>query len=208
MSQASSARIEKRLGKKTTAPRPTQSFSQMMSQAQLNALKPFIQGLVAEQFQQATQGIYQFVMNERSSMMTRQLAFERLLKDNCPWFTEDALAMTVALVEDEALGLVQVTDEAKEGDKIRLDFQAMESTMKEYGKLNKLAIHSLNTKGPNGNVQTHETMEQTIVGMKLDEAREFLIPETVEEGKEPEHTRIRVVLKRISRKPAEETKGE
>ncbi len=185
-----------------------------MSQAQLNALKPYVQALVAEQFQQATQGIYQFVMNERSQMQTRQLAFERLLKANTTWFTEEVLALAVADVEDEALGLKTTDDAAKEGDKVRVELQVMAHNKTEWTPGNKLAIHELNVKGPNGSVQTHEALENAVIGMKVGETKEFLVPEPVEEGKEPEHTRVKVEVKRISRAleapaPAgEEAKGE
>jgi FKBP-type peptidyl-prolyl cis-trans isomerase (trigger factor) len=203
MTQASSARNEKRLGKKKPQ-HQTHSFAQMMSAAQLKALEPYIQQLVAEQFRQATQGIYQFVMNERQMMTTRQLAFETLLSENTDWFTNEKLGLAIVKVEDDALGLKSVDDGAASGDKIRLEFQAMGHAQTEYSAVNKLTINDLQAKGPNGTVQTHEALETALLGMKVGETKEFLVPEPVEEGKEPEHTKVKVTVKRISRAPVPE----
>lgn len=200
MTQGSAARNDKRLGKKKTQ-HQTHSFAQMMSQAQLKALEPYIQQLVANQFRQATQGIYQFIMNERQMMTTRQLAFETLLKENTEWFTEEKLGLAIVNVEDDALGLKSVDEPAAPGDKVRIEFQAMPHTQTEFTPPNKLAINDLQGKGPSGGVQTHEALEAAIVGMKVGETKEFLVPEAVEEGKEPEHTKVRVTVKRISRAP-------
>lgn len=185
--------------KDSAAVRPTQSFAQLMSDAQLNALKPYVQNLVAEQFQAATRGIYQFIMNERSMMMTRQLAFERLLKAHTDWFSEDLLGTTIADVEDEALGLVSVSTPVESGDKVRIEFQAQPTDQTEYGEVHKVIIKNVLTKGPNDTFQTHEALETGLVGLNLNDTREFMVPEPVDEGKDPEYTRIKVTVKRISR---------
>jgi hypothetical protein len=200
MTQASPTRLEKRRGKK----RPNQnlSFDQLVGDATVARLKPYIQQLVGQASQMMVQQVFQAMMSERSMMQTRQLAFESLLKKHCPWFSDDVLAMEVAEVEDKAEGAEVVEDGAQVGDKVRLEFQAKYLDQGEWSQVNKLAIHSLNTKGPQGQVQTgSEALEAGLVGMKAGETREFLLPEIPEEGKEPENTRIRVTVKRVSRRP-------
>lgn len=204
MTQASSARIEKVLANKKK-PAPNRSFDQMVGDATMARLKPYISEQVAQASQQIVQNIYQAMMSERAMMQTRQLAFERVLKANAPWFTEDLLAMTVAEVEDESSGQVAVEDEIRLGDKVRLEFVARYNDVGDWTQVNKLAVHSLGSKGPGGNVQTNsEEFETGIVGMKAGETREFLMPEAEQEGKPSENTRIKVTVKRVSRTPAPE----
>ncbi len=201
MTQASPARVAKLNAKKK--PLQNRSFDQLVSDTTLNRLKPYIQQLVAESSQQVVQSIYQAMMSERAMMQTRQLAFESLLKKNVPWFNDDVLAMEVARVEDESAGVVEVQDGARPGDKVRLEFEAKQEGQTEFTAPQKLAIHSLLTANPQGQVQTgSEPFEQGILDLKAGETREFLLPEAVEEGKEPEHTRIRVTIKRVSRATA------
>lgn len=198
MTQSSQASLDKRLTKKK--PHQSHSFDQLVGDATVARLRPYIQQQVNEACNQVVQGVYQAMIGERAMIQTRQLAFERLLTKNCSWFNEDVLAMAVADVEDESSGAVAVEDEAKAGDKVRVEFQAKSKDQGEWSPSNKLAIHSLLTKGPGGTVQTgSEDFEKGVETMKAGETREFLLPEPAEEGKEPENTRIRVTVKRVSR---------
>lgn len=200
MTQASAARIEKLNNKKK--PHQNKSFDQLVGDATIARLKPYIQGLVGQAAQQIVQNIYQAMMSERAMMQTRQLAFESLLKKNVPWFSDDVLAMEVAKVEDQSAGVSEVEDAAQLGDKIRLEFQSRYQDQGEWTAPNKLAIHSLGTKSPQGQVQTgSEDFETVLIGMKKGETREFLLPEAAEEGKEPENTRIKATVIMVSRAP-------
>lgn len=198
MTQASAARVEKLVNKKKA--HANRSFDQLVSDTTLARLKPYVQSQVMQASQQIIQSVYQAMMSERAMMQTRQLAFERLLTQNCPWFNEQVLAMAVAEVEDESAGYSSVDDEAKPGDKVRLEFQAKHLDQGEWSSSNKLAVNSLLAKNADGNVQTaSEAFEQNLVGMKVGETKEFLLPETVKEGEEPENTRLKVTIMRISR---------
>jgi hypothetical protein len=156
---------------------------------------------------QMSEKLSNFVVRERVMMQTRQLAFERILQKNCPWFNEEVLALEVAAVEDDAQGLVSVEDEVKEGDKVRLDFQMKSSDATEWTPVSKLAVVQVNVKGPNGAFQTHEVLEKSLLGLKIAEEKELLIPEAAEENKEPENTRVKVVVRKICRKPLTEDKA-
>lgn len=205
MTQASTARIEK-LNKKK--PHQNRSFDQLVGDSTIARLKPYIQGLVGQAAQQIVQNIYQAMMSERAMMQTRQLAFESLLKQNVPWFNDDVLAMEVAKVEDQSAGVVEVDDVAQVGDKVRLEFQSRHKDQGEWTAPSKLAIHSLCTLGPQGNVQTgSEVFEKTLVGMRKGETRELLVPEAVEEGEEPENTRIKATVVLVSRAPTPVSEG-
>jgi hypothetical protein len=199
MTQSSPARLDKRLNKKK--PAANKSFDQLVGDATLARLKPFIQQSVNQAAQQIVQSFYQISMNERTMMQTRQMAFERLLKENCPWFNEDVLALAVADVEDEASGMKVVDDAAQAGDKVRLEYEVKPKDQGEWTAPAKLAVHSLLTKGPGGNVQTNEGLEAGLVGLRVGESRELLLPEPTEEGQEPENTRVKVTVKRVSRVP-------
>ncbi len=203
MTQASPARLEKRLNKKK--PNQTRSFDQLVGDTTIARLKPYIQQQIGMLGQQIVQSIYQTMMQERSMMQTRQLAFENLLRRNTTWFNDEVLAMEVASVEDQAEGATEV-EAAEEGDKVRVEFQSRYLDQGEWSTLQKLAVHSLLRKGPQGNVQTgSEAFEKALLGMKAGETREFLLPEVPEEGKEPENTRIKVTVKRVSRRPGAPT---
>ena len=206
MTQASPARVEKLVGKKkaqAAKPHQNRSFDQLVSDAMLARLKPFIFDQVGAAAEQIAQSIYKMVLSEKAMTQTRQLAFELLLKENCPWFNDDVLSMAVARVEDDSAGRVLVDDEAKPGDNVRVEFQARRNDAGDFSEVQKLAIHALGQKGRSGTVQSNsEEFETALVGMKTGETKEFLIPEEAEEGKEPENTRVRVTVKRISRVPA------
>lgn len=200
MTQASPARLDKRLAKKK--PNQSRSFDQLVGDASVARLKPYIQDLVGQASQMMVQQVFQAMMSERSMLQTRQLAFENLLKKNCAWFNDDVLAMEVATVEDQAEGATAIEGPAEVGDKVRLEFQAKHLDQGEWSPVNKLAIHTLNVKSPQGQVQTgSEVLEAQLVGMAAGETREFLLPEVPGEGQEPENTRIKVTVKRVSRRP-------
>jgi hypothetical protein len=198
MTQASVTRLDKKLGNKKKPQHASQSFAQMVSGAQLKALQPYIQQQVALAAQQMVGSIYQTMMSERAMMQTRQLAFERLLTKNTTWFNDEVLAMAVADVEDESAGMVSTEGPIAEGDKVRLEFAAQPSDAKEFSPMSKLAVHAVGRKNQQGTVQTHPELETNLVGMKVGDVKEFLIAEPVQEGKEPENTRIKVQVIRIS----------
>lgn len=205
MTQASVTRIEKKLNKKkptTNMPHQTKSFDQLVADTTLERLKPYIQQQVGMAGQQILNSIYQTLMQERAMMQTRQLAFERLLRANTTWFNDEVLSLAVADVEDESAGLSGVTGPIVEGDKVRLEFSAQPSNAAEPSQMSKLAVHSVMRKNPNGTVQTHEDLEKNLVGLSAGETKEFLIAEPAEEGKEPENTRIKVTVIKVSRAPA------
>lgn len=207
MTKASAERVQKMVGNKKKNAHPTQSFAQLMSDAQLNALKPYIEQQVIRGSQQIVTGLYRVILEERAAMQTRQMAFERLLKLNCPWFSDELLALTVAEVEDESAKLEAVAGEIQEGDKVRLEYSVKAYNETDFTPVDKLVIHTVNVKGPNGTVQTYPELESNLVGLHSGETKEFVVPEIVEEGREPENTKVKVTVIRVSRKVAPKDAG-
>lgn len=209
MTTGSQARVEKRMNLKkkaagTTAPHQTHSFAQLVSEAQLKSLQPWIAQQVNLLGQQLSSQMFQVIMREKAQMLTRQVALERILKANLNWFTEDAIATTVMDIEDESEGAKQIgpEDAIVDSDKVVVDFQTQASKEEAYGAVNKLSIFAVNTKGQAGTVQTHADLEAGLIGRKVGETFEFLIPEGALPDKEPENTRVKVTVTRVSRRPA------
>lgn len=170
---------------------PTRSFEQLVADAQIKRLVPLVQQQVALAFQGATQAVYKFVMGEKANMMSRQLAFERLLKANTTWFNDEALAFAIATVEDESQGLVPSVDPVKVGDKVRAKLQ-VKNAAGEYDEAEKFAIHQVGVQGQNGALQTGDAIEAAVLGLTVGGSKEFEMPQDVGEGA-PLNCRIEVV---------------
>lgn len=174
---------------------PTNSFAQLVSDAQIKALQPFVKEMVAQAVAQAAQSLYMTMMQERAALLTRQLAFERLMTQNTTWFNENVLAMAVADVEDDSAGLVKA-DTVQENDKVRLELSVQNRETSEWTAPSKLAIHEVSkVSAQTQTVQTHVELEKGLIDMNLDETKEFTIPE--QQGPD---TTVRVTVKRVSRK--------
>ena len=177
---------------------PTKSFDELVSDTQIRKLQPMIQQMVGAAFQQATQAIYKFVLTERAALQTRQMAFERLLVANEPWFNMELLALEIAAVEDEAQGLVVSDAPAKVGDKVRVEACVKSEGAAEYGESSKFAIHQVGVKSPEGTYQTNEDLENAILGLRAGESREFDMSYFTGEGESKATDRAKVTVMRVS----------
>lgn len=178
----------------------TKSFDEMVASVQTKQMDKVIEAKVMQLGQQLLPAVYNMIIRERAAMQTRQLAFERLLKANAPWFNDDVLALAVADVEDESEGRKPTDEPAQAGDKVRLELWGQPADAAGYGEVQKLAIQGLMVRNPQNNaVQTDERLEEQLVGLKVGDVKEFLVPEPVAEGQEPEYTKLKVSIMRVSR---------
>lgn len=189
------------MGQKKKKATQTRSFDQLVADAQIKRLEPVVKEMVSLAMAGASQAIYKFVMSQRSATMTRQLAFERLLKANTPWFNENVLAAAVADVEDESQGLVACSDATKIGDKVR-GTVAMKKSDGTFGEQEKIAIHQIGVENTAGTNQTTKELEDAIVGLKAGESREVALTQETENG--PETTYALFTVEKVSRAPVAE----
>jgi FKBP-type peptidyl-prolyl cis-trans isomerase (trigger factor) len=188
--------------KELSSPHASSSFAQLVSKAQLEALKPYIEQVadqkMAELANKIISTLYQVVMNNQAQTQIRQLAFEKLLKEHTKWLTDDALAMATADIEDGALGLESIKTPAAEGDKVRVEVKY--STQPEAAP-EKVLINALLQTSPQGQVQTLLEVEQALVGLAVGESTTVTLPSQVPgvDGT-AEQTSVEITVKRVSRK--------
>lgn len=182
MTKASSKRVDKKLKDKKKKPHQTHSFAQMVSQAQLNALKPYIEEVVQQTVQltvaQNMQHISRLVLNHISQVQTRQLAVEKLLD-----LDKEKLSFHIAEIEDDAFGFETKEGMAEKGDKVRVEVQSKAEDEDAFGESEKVLINSLLSEDVNGNVQTLKELEEGILGLKSGETKEIVLPSAENEEK-------------------------
>lgn len=173
--------------KKTGLPKATSSFAQMMSQAQLNALKPFIQESVAQQSTSHFQQLAKLVLGHISQVQTRQIAIERLLKIDA-----SILASTIADVEDESEGFTSCAEPAVAGNRVRIEVWSKKTADESYPvESDRILVNSLLKKSSAGTTQLPLALEEAIIGMVAGESRELVLP--AEDGSQAAHLKFKLV---------------
>jgi hypothetical protein len=168
----------------------TQSFTQLTADVSTAKLKPYIDEQINRIGTEIINQIYIAMANDRAMIQTRQLAFERLLKQHLPGFSEEVMAIAVAEVEDEAAGMEAVNTPVEAGDKVRLALTTPQETVK-------VLVHSVLTKGPGGQLQTIKELEEGLIGCKAGETKSFDLPNLMEHEKS---TPVTISIIRVSRK--------
>jgi hypothetical protein len=172
----------------------TGSFAQMVSKAQVEQLKPYVEQIadqkMAELANKIFSTVYQVVMQNQAQTQIRQLAFEKLLKEHTHWFKDEVLGLAVADVEDTAMGYESLSGPAQDGDKVRVEVLAVT----EGATLEKILINSLGSKNQMDLVQTFNHLEAALVGMSVGESKDLDAVDDV--------PGLKVTVKRISRKKA------
>lgn len=166
--------------------RPTKSFDQMMSEAQLKALHPYISQEVTNAGRQILIQISNLVLQQLSEMKVRSFAVENILKAKLN-LTDEDVANAISDEEDKLMGYVEAVDGAKEGDLVRLEMQTVENGNPVDGKM---AIKSLGTVGPEGKVQTFSELEADIMGKVVGNSNKVVLTQGT----------YAYVIKRVSRK--------
>jgi hypothetical protein len=180
---------------------PTQSFEQMVANATSKANQNFIRQQIQVEMEEFARAFQMQMLNERAATQKRQLAFERILKKNVPWFSDEVLSEEIADLEDEIQKLSNVRDPAEKGDKVRLDVQVKKQGAEEWmtKEPNKLCVEQLAVTNKAGTYQTHKELEENVVGLRAGESKQFLVREGGTDD-EPEYVEVAVKVKRVSRK--------
>lgn len=201
---AKKAKKEARAKKKAGAggngkPHANMSWEQMMSQAQLNALKPYINQQIAIGVQHQTQRMAGLVMEHIGQVQTRLLALEKLLDVD-----KEALSLHIAEFEDEALGYLTVTGPASEGDRVRVSVLSRNADEAEFGEeTDKIMIDSIGRENQQGDVQTYVELEAALVGKNAGETVVVTIPKD-ENDEEGQDLVLQATIIRVSAKPVPE----
>lgn len=191
--------------KKSSGPKATNSFANMMSQAQLKALKPFIEQQVQMQGFQIQQKVTRLFLEQMAGIQTRIIALEELLLETTN-LTQADMATRVTEVEDKGMGYELVEGPAAENDMVRIDYKEKEEGAEYAENWEKLRINALGRKVQD-RVQTIEELETALVGMTSGEEKEVYLPpetENVPEGQEAKGAYVLAKMVRVSRKPAPE----
>lgn len=176
---------------------------QSVNNNQPNQIQVYIQQQIGLANKQLIDNIYNLLVQEKIMTQTRQMAFERLLKQHMPWFNESVLADAVADVEDESSGFEKVSGPAQSGDRIRLEFQARGDDT-DWSPAQKIAIHALGQKGIDDKVQTYDELEAALLNQVEGSHIELSITETFEGA--PLINHFKATVKRVSRKKEEASK--
>lgn len=176
-------------------PKPTKSWEDMMAQAQLNALKPYIQAETQMATQAAFQKTLKLILENISTVQVRVWALERVLMKAGIVVSKEVLAEETAQIEDESINAESVEGPAAEGDIIRMEFSQRKADG-SYPKAQAAIIHKLMNKVQD-HVQTYSELEESIVGKAKGEEFEVVIPAKQEGEKE---VTLKIKVNRISRK--------
>jgi len=171
---------------------------QAQATAQEQALKNYVDSLVRAALDSYTKTISSMVIQEKTATMTRQLAFEKLLKQRTDWYNEEILAEAVAEVEDDAVGKTSTNTPIEVGDTVRMQFRLIKDGEPE-APWQKLALHSV-ARAFQDRYQANEQFEKALIGLQTG-AKSTLAFE--EEGGT---TKVEVQIMRVSRKKPEAVK--
>jgi hypothetical protein len=155
--------------KKQSAPKPQQSFQQMVSEASsnaaLNKIMPEVEKMVRAYVQQLGQNLAMQQASTLETLFARVVVLESIVMEKLGYSTDDLTEM-VAKTEDEKEGLIAV-EEAQLGDVVRLEVRTKTKDQEEFQGSSRLKIYqtgSGQTLGPE--------MESAILGMKAGETKE------------------------------------
>lgn len=173
------------MGKKRKAggkPHQTRSFEQLVGKANQEALKPFIM----QQLNYLGMQLRQSQIRDLASIQMRIMALEKFMIEKLG-ITEDDLAVKVAELEDEATGLIQVTDRGAEaGDTLRATINVKTESQEDFGTDQRMQIDRL-AQEP---YTVTKDFEEQLLGLKDGETREV----QMDEGK----TLVKVKADRLS----------
>lgn len=185
---------------------PNQSFSQLVGEANREALKPFIQEQVINAARIIQANLARQQLESLAGVQTRIVALEKIVKEKLG-YTDDQLAELILVVEDEATGHTENTEGARQGDLVRVRIAGRPvssdpSKDQGFGPETKLSIHHLG----NEPTQTNPDLEKGMLGMKKGETKEIEVdfPQKDEQGneKEPIKYLFKVTVDRASTPPA------
>lgn len=179
------------MGKKKTqggGKHQTQSFQQLVGQANRDALKPYVEQLVVAHVSNLGNQIAARMFTQLGNIQTRIIALERVLQQKLG-LTNEELANLVLDIEDEATGYSKVDRAAQAGDFLRIELATKTSTETEFSRNVKREVASLGSDSDK-NPDT-KTMNDALVGMKAGETKEIMVGAVA----------VRLTVNRVSEAP-------
>lgn len=185
--QRQARRIRAKLNSKDGLPQvhPQQNFYDLLTDAQMKALKPF----VGEQVKQLGQAIARNVLKITADFNLRINVLEQLAVSTGAVANEQVLLDMYTDAEDKALGLTKSDGPAEEGDYVR--FTATD-TADPNARAQNLSVEKLATQP----YEANETVEKAIVGMIAGDKK--TVKAVMPDGTEHEFD---IVLVRASKRP-------
>lgn len=187
--------------KKGQKPHATQSFEQLVSIANREALKPFIvetiASIVEQRVQQAEQTISRYIIDALAGVQTRLMVLERIVIAKLDE-TPDSLSEKILEVEDEATGHAKATDAATVGDLLRTTLKVRTPDTDKFSSPTPVIIRRLAVQDPGQPFQTYPELERGLLGALPGETREVRVPVIVQGSDATEYI-FAATVDRISR---------
>lgn len=183
-------------GNKKKAPqqatRATKSFDQMVADASLERLKPYINDKVEERCLVMMQQFAVPFLDQLNELRLNFLALKKVLSATGV-LSEDGFAEALMDEEDRATGQVRVTTPAETNDMVRFtaEFKLEDG---KFGPKSSIRVYNLLKKDRNGNVQTQQDLEEALCGMVEGSSKEVTL-KTRDEKEEV----YRLSVQRVSR---------
>lgn len=155
--------------KPSTNKHPNQSFAELVSNAQLNALKPFIH----QQISVLGNELARRVFGQLGNVQTRIMALERIVQNRLN-ITDAEIMSVVTDVEDEATGHRKVDRPAEAGDLVRISVRTKSEANPEFTQPAKQEVGSL-LKQPYS--LGAKELEDALVGMNVGDVKLVTIQE-------------------------------
>lgn len=163
--------------------KPKQSFEQMVSDASLSKLKPFIQSEVTR----VSRLMVQEQMGGIQALFERLTAVEKIITEKLG-ISDEEYVNRVTDVQDEFMGVKALDREAKEGDVVRVEISTKQKSQEQYQGTSRMMISNLGAGTSIG-----KELELSLVGLKAGEIK------VVEFGPE-KSLEAKILINRISGK--------
>jgi FKBP-type peptidyl-prolyl cis-trans isomerase (trigger factor) len=170
--------------------RTQKTWENMLSEAQLMALKPFIRAEVDAAGRQILAQISSVLLQSIAEIRLRSLALESILKAKAT-ITDEDITDAMNTEEDKLTGY-EVVDTVEANDLVRIDLTI--TTSEGTSPSQKIAIIAVTKEAEPGVVQTVKELENALVGLKAGEEKTVTVAS--DKGEVTYHAKV----KRVSRK--------
>ena len=169
------------MGKKKT-PKQNQSFQDLVSKANQNALKPFI----SEQIAHLGNELARQQRDTLESILTKLVVIEKIMMEKVG-VSEADFVEKIAEVQDSLVQMEKVEDGIKEGDRVRCILSMKKKEMNDFGPESRKMIDNFGAGSVLGD------LEKDLFGTLPGEAKELPF------GDDLEHL-VKIKVERISRR--------
>lgn len=147
--------------KKSGSTKPTQSFEQMVSDATLSKLKPFI----SDEVLRTSKLMVQEQMGSVQALFERLTAVEKIITEKLG-ISDDEYVNRVTDVQDELMQVKSVSRACKAGDILRVEVSTKKKEQTEYQGSTRMMISSLGSGSAIG-----KDLELSLIGLKAGETK-------------------------------------